>query len=230
MAIPLYLAMTAADFSACRNIPLYPAYMSCHFSPGGQGLSNIPAGLPQGCLLILDDQLPPSGHDPGLIRSALESIITSQNCAGLLLDFQRPNNAETGRMATELLRLPCPVCVSHLYAEPLSCPVLIPPCRLTVPLKEHLAPWQGREIWLETAPDSAAYRITEKGCEMLSHPGDPQYRHYDPELFCRYGMETEPAALCFSLCRTKEDLPALLQAAETLGTTAAIGMYREFFP
>ena len=229
MAIPLYLAMTSVEFSGCLPFPAHPAWMSCHFSPGGPGLSNLPACLPEGCLLILDDRLPPSGHDPQQIRRELQAMVETQNCAGLLLDFQRLGDPETDSVAAELLQLPCPVCVSKAYAQG-SCPVLLPPCPLTVPLTEHLAPWRGREIWLEAAPDSALFRITKAGCHTLFPPQDLPLPHYDPALFCRYGIEAEPDDLLFSLCRSKEDMLHLLEAAETAGVTAAIGLYQELCP
>ena len=114
MAIPLYLAMTAAEFSGCNTLPSNPAWMSCRFSPGGNGLSNLPSSLPPGTLLILDDQTPPDGHDTALIRQQLMEIIDANHCAGLLLDFQRPDIPQTTQIVKELLSLPCPVCVSHL--------------------------------------------------------------------------------------------------------------------
>ena len=64
MAITPFLAMTAAEM---RNISVCPpkiAWMACHFSPYGLGLSNMPKDLPSNSLLIVDDYTPPSGHDP----------------------------------------------------------------------------------------------------------------------------------------------------------------------
>lgn len=229
MAIPLYLAMSSVEFSGCLHFPPYPAWMSCHFSPSGPGLSNLPAELPGGCLLILDDRLPPAGHDLQRIRRELLEIVESRNCAGLLLDFQRPEDPETAMIAQELLTLPCPVCISNTYA-PDTCPVLVPPCPLTVPLQEYLAPWRGREIWLEVTPDSSCFCVTEKGCQAVASSQDLQHLHYDPELFCHYSIETELDGLRFSLCRSKGDILDLLQAAENFGVTAAIGLYQELTP
>jgi hypothetical protein len=92
MEIPLYLAMTAAEFSSCDPLPQHPAWMSCRFSSSGNGLCNLPPILPEGTLLIIDDQTPPAGHDAFLVRRQLEEILNSHLCAGLLLDFQRPDS------------------------------------------------------------------------------------------------------------------------------------------
>ena len=222
--------MTAAEFSACRDLPQYPAWMSSHFSPGGQGLSNIPADLPNGCLLILDDQLPPSGHDPTRIREQLQTVMEFQNCAGLLLDFQRPENPETKTIAKELLRLPCPVCVSHLYGKDLSCPILLPPCPLTIPLREYLAPWQEREVWLEAAPDSAVISVRSNGEHTAYRTCDGNFPFADTALHCNYRIETDLDEVRFLLCRTTEDLSGMLQEAESLGVKEAIGLYQELCP
>ena len=230
MAIPLYLAMTAAEFSACRDLPQYPAWMSCHFSPGGQGLSNIPADLPEGCLLILDDQLPPSVHDPTRIRKQLQAVTESQNCAGLLLDFQRPEHPETERIAKELLQLPCQVCVSHWYAKDLSCPILLPPCPPTTSLPKYLAPWQEREVWLETAPEGAMVTVNRDGSHTAYRSYDGVFPFADTTLHCHYRIETDPDEVRFSLCRTTEDLSGMLQEAESLGVKASIGLYQELCP
>ena len=45
MGLPLYLAMTAAELSAAEALPRKMAYMACHFSLYGTGLSNIPEQL-----------------------------------------------------------------------------------------------------------------------------------------------------------------------------------------
>lgn len=230
MAIPLYLAMTAAEFSACGSLPAHRAWMSCRFSPGGKGLSNLPPSLPPGTLLILDDQTPPDSHDAALIRQQLSEIIDANRCSGLMLDFQRPENKKSSQIAAELLSLPCPVCVSHIYAKDLACPVFLPPCPLTVPLSAHLAPWDGREIWLEVATDSAAITVTDSGSRISYQPCVGELPHRDARLHCRYRIETEQDAARFLLRRSLADLPPLLQEAEELGVTQAVGLWQELYP
>ena len=230
MAIPFYLAMTAAEFSRCDRLPQRIGWMSCQFSPGGKGLSNLPASLPADSLLILDDQTAPDGHDKDLIRQQLAEIIDANHCAGLLLDFQRPDDPQTARIAEELLSLPCPVCVSHLYAKELSCPVFLPPCPLTVPLSEHLAPWDGREIWLEAATDSAVITVRETGSHFSPLSPDGDFPHEDTRLHCRYRIEILPKEVRFHLQRTREDLDQLLVDAAAQGVQCAVGLWQELNP
>ena len=230
MAIPLYLAMTAAEFSAGKKLPQYPAWMSCHFSPAGKGLSNLPPVLLSGPLLILDDQMPPDKHDTALIRQQLVETFETHQCCALLLDFQRPNDPETARIAKELSTLPCPVCVSHWYAKDLSCPVLLPPCPLITPLTDHLAPWNGREIWLEAATDSAGFTVTKTGCKQSSLPGTDSFPLKEKDLHCSYRIETGSDEIRFHLHRSPAHIPALLLEAEKLGVSCAVGLRQELDP
>ena len=230
MEIPLYLAMTAAEFSSCDPLPQHPAWMSCRFSSSGNGLCNLPPTLPEGTLLILDDQTPPAGHDAFLIRRQLEEILNSHRCAGLLLDFQRSDSTETAEIAKTLLALPCPVCVSHLYAEDPSCPVFVPPCPLTTPMEQHLAPWQGREIWLEASLDSAAIIVTETGSRVTYHPCHEDFPRKDTSLHCRYRIETLPNEVHFHLQRHRDDLDQLLVDAAAHGVQRAVGLWQELCP
>ena len=227
MEIPLYLAMTAAEFSSCDPLPQHPAWMSCRFSPSGKGLCNFPSTPPEGTLLILDDQTPPAGHDAFLIRRQLEEIVNAHRCAGLLLDFQRPDSMETAEIAKTLLSLPCPVCVSHLYAEDPSCPVFLPPCPLTTPMEQYLAPWQGREIWLEVALDSTTITVTESGSHTYYHPYAGDFSHKDTTLNCRYRIETLPNEIRFYIHRSQEDLDQLLGDAATNNVRCAVGLFQE---
>ena len=229
MEIPLYLAMTAAEFSSCTSLPRHPAWMSCRFSPSGKGLCNLPSTLPEGTLLIIDDQTPPAGHDAFLIRRQLEEILNLHRCVGLLLDFQRPDSMETAEIAKTLLSLPCPVCVSNLYAEDPSCPVFAPPCPLATPMEQHLAPWQGREIWLEVALDRADYRIHKNGCQI--HPASQEaLPFFDEKLFCHYGIRIEPEQILFTLERKRTDLDILLASAAACGVTRTVGLFQELCP
>ena len=230
MAIPLYLAMTAAEFSHCSAVPTHPAWMSCRFSPSGTGLSNLPSSLPAGTLLILDDQTPPAGHDTALIREQLSEIIERNRCSGLLLDFQRPDDPQTAQIAVALVTLPYPVCVSQQYAADLSCPVFLPPCPLTVPLAEYLSPWVMRKVWLEAAPDRSSFLITKQGCRQAPCDTGGNFPHRDEALHCRYRTETDPTAVRFSLRRAPEDLASLLHEAEALGVTRAVGLWQELKP
>ena len=68
MAIAPFLAMTGAEMRNNSVLPDKIAWMACHFSPYGTGLSNLPKNLPAGSLLMVDDITPPHGHDPHQAR------------------------------------------------------------------------------------------------------------------------------------------------------------------
>ncbi len=227
MALPLYLARTAAEMA---GNPVYEpaAYMACHFSPGGPGLSNLPTELPPGAMLILDDSTPMDSHDPDLILKQLAEQVERHRCESVLLDFQRPG-IDAQRELAELIAstLPCPVGVSELYTKGLTCPVFLSPLPPDRPLSEYLAPWDGREIWLEAALDGITLTLTEHGCTASPLIDFPENGLYDDRLHCHYAIETDEASANFQLWRTREDLEALLSQAETAGVTKAIGLWQE---
>lgn len=155
----------------------------------------------------------------------------SLKCGGVLLDFQRPDSAETAALAEYLAgSLSCPMAVSQLYAGALACPVFLPPVPVQTPVGDYLAPWQGREIWLETALDAVKITLTEKGASFAplpradSAPGD--FR--DEKLHCRYRIRAGEDRAEFLLYRTREDLSPLLREAGGHGVTAAVGLYQEW--
>ena len=224
MGLPLYLALTAAEFTACSHFPANPAWMACHFSPYGTGLCNLPPNLPEEAMVILNDRIPPAGHDPAYILDQLAQI----NCGSVLLDFQREGNAETAALARAIVETEKrSVGVTPLYCQDLNCPVFVPPVPPDVTLETHLAPWQGRELWLEVAMDSLCYTVTEQG----SAPGPlariPERGLNDDHLFCHYRIETFSDRAEFALWRTREDLDGLLDAAASQGVTKAVGLWQE---
>ena len=230
MAIAPFLAMTGAEMRNNSVLPEKIAWMACHFSPYGTGLSNLPKHLPAGSLLMVDDITPPRGHDPVLIAEQLSMCVESLQCCGVLLDFQRAGCDETKVIAKQLTKvLPCPVAVSASYADNLSCPVFLPPVPPSVPLEEHLFPWKGREIWLETGLDGEVLTLTEQGCNVIPLPY-PNYEadgFSDAQLHCHYTIETNEKNARFTLWRTKEDLEALLEEAEKSGIVGCVGLYQE---
>ena len=229
-AFPLYLAMTAAEFSACDKLPPFPAWMACHFSCYGTGLSNMPETLPDGAMLIVNDRTPVLGHDPDLIASQLTQMAEQWQLDSILLDFQRQGYAETAAIARAILEAhPCPVGVSDRYATELTCPVFLPPPPMDCPLDVYLAPWRGREVWLEAALGCQTITVTESGSQygpVLSEEGKPP-RFEEPLLMCHYRIDLTPNQADFTLFRTRTDLDKLLQAAEKLGVTKAVGLYQE---
>ncbi len=225
MPLQLYLALTAAEMAGNDPLPTLSARMSCHFSPCSPGLSNLPDKLPPGTMLVLDDSTPPEGHEPELILKQLSAQIWRYGCESLLLDFQRPGYGQLRKLARLLSEgLPCPVGVSELYAEGLNCPVFLPPVPPDKPLDVHLSPWKGREIWLEAALDGLTLTLTEKGCTTTPLPDLPEQGQQDTSLHCHYTVESPGT---FHLWRTRQDLEELLQEAETLGVTRAVGLWQE---
>lgn len=230
MTVSRYLAMTAAELHAAQTLPPQLAYMACHFSPYGLGLSNCPEQLPQGSILIVNDRTPISGHDPGVILEQLCRLTDAFKCDSVLLDFQRPGCTETADLCSVLIsKLPCPTGVSDLYADGLSCPVFLPPPVINQPLQEFLASWAGREIWLEAALDAACITVTEQGSRYTPQVyAAPEEACFTEEaLHCHYRQEVGEDKITFHLYRTEDDLKALLEEAESLGVKKAVGLYQQ---
>lgn len=230
MEIERYLAMTAAEIANSAVLPPKIAWMACHFSPYGTGLSNLPEHLPEGSLLILNDRTPWWNHDSDLIGAQLEERIARLSCRGLLLDFQRPGVPEVKELTSLLTgRLACPVGVSEPYAPGLSCPVFLPPVPLQQPVEEYLAPWQGREIWLELALNAEEILLTANGSTTTALPFCQRRPddHRDDALHCHYSVHLSDDSARFTLHRTREDLDDLLEAAAPFGITTAVGLWQE---
>jgi hypothetical protein len=227
MKNPLYLAMTGAEFAACRVYPQKIGWMACHFSPYCTGLSNVPSSLPPHSLLIVNDITPIHGHDPERIRDALQDLISAFQCDGILLDFQREGSEEAMQLAKKLLDLPTGVCVSEKYAKKLTCPVFLSPPPIRKRLDEYLSPWQDREIWLEAALSREVVEVTQKRISIQPWEGDPEASHRDIDLCCHYGITAQQHCTKFHLQRTQEDLSEMLNAAAGMGVTRAVGLYQE---
>lgn len=230
MALPMFLAMTAAEMAASGTIAGRFAWMACHFSPYTQGLTNLPRELPAGSLLILDDRFPCQGHSADLITQQLMETVAQLGCDSVLLDFQRPPEPEAMSIVSALSQsLPCPTAVSEAYARDLSCPVFLPPPPLHQPLQAHLAPWAGREIWLEAALCQEDMFITREGPSPVPifPPEALDGGFYSEELCCRYRTRTEADRITFTLFDTPESLRAKLEKAHSQGVTRAVGLYQQ---
>ena len=230
MAIVPFLAMTAAEMGNVSAFPPKIAWMACHFSPYGLGLSNLPGELPPQSLILLDDITPMRKHDPKVITNQLLERIEELACSGVLLDFQRENCPEMEALVHRLTQaLPCPVIVSDRYARGLCCPVFLPPVPPSVPLEEHISPWEGREIWLEIGLTGELLTLTEQGCNAspLPYPDDNREGFAEESLHCHYTIETNEKSARFTLWRTTDDLISLLNEAERLGIHGAVGLYQE---
>lgn len=231
MGLCRYLAMTAAELWRAEKPPEHTAYMACHFSPYGTGLTNRPAFLPTDSMLILNDRTPICSHDPELIATQIVDTVKSLQCGCVLLDFEREGNPETAKLCAQLVRLPITVGVSAGYAQELDCPVFLPPPPLNIPLDDHLRSWSGREIWLETAPDACRINVTADGSTVSTIPWDspPDGSFSDPVLYCSYKAHVTQNCVFFDLYRSAQDITDLLLQAEALGVTKAIGLYQQFY-
>lgn len=231
MPIPRYLAMTAAEMAGCTALPRQTAWMACHFSSGGNGLSNLPRWLPADSLLILDDSIPMQGHDLQQIAVELGACLEQLQCVSLLLDFQRAGEEQTRKLVEHLCEtLPFPIIVSDAYAEGLNCGVFVSPTPPDEAMASRLSPWQGREIWLDTTMEGLEILLTEDGAKATPLPPweRPDGGFEEKHLHCHYRISLGKNSALFTLWRTKADIEALLSEAEALGVTAAVGLYQEF--
>ena len=228
MVLPLYLALTAAEISRISPLPELCAYMACHFSPYTEGISNIPDALPFGAVLILNDRIPCDHHSPDLVAGQLAAAVERLGCESVLLDFERPPEVESCAIVRAILQaLPCPVAVTESFAQDLSCPVFLAPAPLHMPLAAHLAPWQGREIWLEAALEGITLTLTEAGCSVDALHDFPEDGLAEDPLHCHYTVGTTAESAIFRLWRTRADLENLLKEAEARNITKAIGLWQE---
>ena len=230
MILPCYLAMTASEFTSAAQLPERPAWMACHFSCYGTGLSNLPQALPKNSMLIVNDRTPVAGHDPKRIAQQLQQLVEELEVERVLLDLQRPDRRETAKIVEVVTQsLPCPTGVTASYAKELACPVFLSPPPLHVPLEEYLSPWKAREIWLELMPDAEELTVTRDGC--LIHPlsnvilEEPIHEH--EELCCRYHIQVLEDRAVFTLERNQELLSAFLAQAKEWGVTCAVGLYQQ---
>ena len=230
MALPLYLAMTASEMSSINSFPPHFAYMACHFSPYGQGLSNLPTSLPPNAVLILNDNFPCQSHSPGLVADQLNHVIDSFHCENLLLDFQRPPCPESEQLINTLVSsTTVPVAISQGHSRNWKGAVFLPPCPLHVSLEEYLQPWQGQEIWLEAALCQENIVITPQGTVHI-----PQFPaqgldggFFDDDLCCQYRIHTDEESITFTLFDTPGSLTNKFSQAEKLGVSRIVGLWQE---
>lgn len=228
MAIPQYLAMTAAEMSRTAPLPQHPAWMACHFSPYSTGLTNLPAALPPDSLLILNDRTPIHGHDPERVCQQLQELLHRFACRGLLVDFQNPPCPESLALAEFLAEhLEFPMGISPEY--PIETPaVFLPPVPTDVKLCDYLSKWGSREIWLEAALEGQDITLTPQGAVYSpNRRRDFDHVHAEDRLHCHYSIQDSPGGLVFHTWRTPEDLESLIKEAETLGVTQTVGLYQE---
>ena len=229
MLLPLNLAMTQSEIADAASLPAQVAWMACHFSPSGQGLINLPAALPEGAMLILDDSIPYRGHSVDIVLETLADLISNLHCRGVLLDFQMPENEESAALTAALVdTLPCPVAAPPEYAKELTCPVFLPPAPLHMPLDKYLLPWADREIWLEAALCQEQIIVSKKGTTFSDDFIELPVKSFDcHKLCCRYTIKVREDHIVFTLFDTIETLEKKLALASSLGVTRAVGLYQE---
>ncbi len=224
----VFLAMTAGELS--NNPHPHRAYMACHFSVWGKGLSNLPEALPPGSMVLLDDSMPLQGHDPALITVQLQELIGQFQPAALLMDFQRaPTEEALGFLDVCLPQLPCPVAVPAPYAKGRKCPVFLGPPPFDRSIADYLAPWMERGVYLELALGGITVTVDSNGSRTQPLPSGlaAELPLQDDTLHCHYDVETIGDQAVFTLLRTREDTAALLREATALGIRAAVGLYQE---
>lgn len=231
MAITQYLAMTAAEMMGGAALPEKTAWMACHFSPYSTGLCNLPAALPPGSLLILNDRTPIHGHDPERVCRELGEALEGLRCAGLLVDFQNPPRRESTELVGYLAQhLKFPLGIPPGYSAE-GTAVFAPPVPTDTPAAAYLEKWRGKQIWLELALEGQTITLTESGAAygINSFPADTSAMA-DEVLHCHYSIEEKPDAIVFRTWRTRQDLAGLLSDAERLGVTLSVGLYQELRP
>lgn len=228
MRLSCYLALTPEELAQCSAPPRHIAWMACHFSFYGTGLTNIPQKLPPDSMLIINDRVSLQRHDPEQILQELLQAEEALRPAGLLLDLQEPPTPLSEKIASTLAeKLTCPVGVPQAYAHCSDGPVFLAAPPLDIPLQKYASGWKGRELWLEAATETARLHITEKGAgyEVCSLQDRPAFQ--DETLCCGYKLLTSDDTLTVQLYRDQKNVADLLSGAEELGFTKAIGLYQQ---
>lgn len=229
MPLRFYLAMTEAEIRNAPILPKHLAYMACHFSPYGTGLVNIPEKLPPGSILIVNDRVPVTHHNPGIIANQLSAAVRKLKAYGVLMDLQVSGNQQTAKIVEKVIHtLPCPVAVSEPYANDLSCPIFGAPA-IYQPIADYIRGKKGRPLWLETFEEAAILTVTPSDCKSEQCTVHTNGNFYDETLQCRYTFNVEKGCVRFTLSRRVEESKAYLQTAQSLGIEVAIGLYQEFY-
>lgn len=225
----IYLAITASELWKKPFLQKKIAYMACHFSLYGPGLSNIPGKLPPESLLIVNDRIPVLNQDPILIADQLVQAVEQLSCSGVLLDLERPGEERVKAICRECVaRLPCPLGISPWYAEDLDCAVFLPPIPPDTPVDAHFAPYRGRRLWLEVENSGLHLTLTKEGCQVEECPATPLTPCFaDAQLHCSYQQSVCDHAAHFTFWRTGQQLEALVQEAKELGAETFVGLYQQ---
>lgn len=227
MDFSIYLAFLPAQRNKMHTLQERAAWLGCRLSPYGEGITGLPPALPEKSMLILTDETPPQGHDPERIARELTENAMNLGADRILLDFQREDLQENRDIAEMVLRLSgIPVGITEQYGRDFDCPVFLSPPPLWTPLEEKAAFWAGRELWLEAVTESALVTVTETGSRYA--PGNfplPDDSPIHERLCLRYRMERSERQRRFTLSRDAGMVRKLMNQAEGLGFTVAVGMW-----
>ena len=238
MSIPLYLAMTAADFSSCSRLPPHVAWMACHFSASGTGLSNQPNSLPPESLLILDDQIPWNGHSLEQECRETAALLQKTGAEGILLDFERPPTEETLAMAILLTRhctaVGTAIGMPELYAQLPEAAIFLPPLPCYQTPAQALSHYGGRELWLEASGNGCRLEVGAQGTQIIPESPDllqvesTQHALFqDPGLLCQYFTEKTEEGIRINLFDIPGSLQEKLDACEEFGATRAVAPWQQ---
>lgn len=225
MALPVYLALTGAEFRLLPRKPAHLAWMGVSFTENGT-LGGFPEVFPLGGILTVNDASPLPEKCPPEAIEILQQWVEQFRPSAVLMDMQRSGAAPEVMKALSK-GLPCPVAVSAPYADILPGPVLLPPIPLYRDPENFLAPWAGREIWLEISPLGQVVRLTKTGRDIRFAPVSPVQKEF-PGPCSRYTIRKGPDSIEFRFWRTKEDTAALFATAEKHGVTKLFGLYLEY--
>ncbi len=230
MDIPLYLAMTSAEWENCNPIPKNAAWMACHFSPYSSGLSNVPKNIENSKLLIINDRIPPFHHSPEQIVTQLKEHIHHQKPEGVLLDFQQPKNPDIQEIALAIIKnFEHITAVTPTYAKNSQCPVFLPPVPYLQTCENYLKPWAGRSVWLETSFAPQYIKITDTGYwDIPAREMHSGKIHYDKNLCVKYQIKTTDKEIYFCLWRDWEANKNLLNRASLCGVKKSVALYQEY--
>lgn len=217
MDFSLYLAM-APSGALPRDVGY--ARFFCPFDEAVQ------ESLPEGCLPIFTDSAPYRGQAPEEIASRWLPLL--QGAPGIVLDFQRPRQPGLWAFVQGLRPLlPCPIAPVPEYADSEG-PVFLPPIPPDTPLEEALAPWQGREIWLDLGICTRKLTLTPMGCRSEEWISEEAAGFSDDRLCCHYRIEhPEADTFRFLLWRSGPDIASLMEQGRHLGVRRYVGLYPE---
>lgn len=235
MSIPLFLAITAQEFPNLLSQPQKTAWMSVHFSSSGPGLSNLPHEIPQGSLIILDDQTPWSGHSIETVCREMVALLLMTRAYGLLLDFERPVEPEVVLLSRALCQccreVGCVMGAPESYAVNPDTAIFISPLPCQVPLERLRIP--GRKLWLDASP--TAYQLHISAHSATGRSAEPGYisagepaAFTDQALCCQYRSWLSGDGIDVLLYHTTQTIEEMLEKSNADFIQLAVGLHREF--